>query len=164
MFTLPALSVCQPWADAIVVGGKDIENRTWRTKYRGWLLIHASMSLTHIQDQYCRYINSLWPDCPVSAKEVLYNPTRFHRGAVIGAVRLVDCLDIAQCPGRSWAFGPRCWVLADPVKFATPYVMRGALALWNAELPECPPELRVQMEKPATYGEAVPCAAGPIQP
>ena len=32
-----------PWAWATIYGGKDVENRSWRTAYRGPLLIHASL-------------------------------------------------------------------------------------------------------------------------
>jgi len=39
---LPALSIWQPWAWLIANGYKDIENRTWWTKFRGPFLIHAS--------------------------------------------------------------------------------------------------------------------------
>jgi hypothetical protein len=38
------LSVRQPWAALIVSGHKDIENRTWSTRYRGPVLIHASQA------------------------------------------------------------------------------------------------------------------------
>jgi len=37
-----ALSIQQPWAWAIIHGGKDVENRTWPTKFRGRFLVHAS--------------------------------------------------------------------------------------------------------------------------
>jgi hypothetical protein len=33
--TMKALSIRQPWASLIVAGYKDIENRSWRTSYRG---------------------------------------------------------------------------------------------------------------------------------
>lgn len=36
-----ALTVQQPWAWLIVKGYKPIENRTWRTDFRGRLVIHA---------------------------------------------------------------------------------------------------------------------------
>jgi hypothetical protein len=36
------ISIKQPWASLIVHGLKDVENRTWPTRYRGPLLIHAS--------------------------------------------------------------------------------------------------------------------------
>lgn len=39
---MKALSIRQPWATLILRGGKDIENRVWRTKQRGTVLIHAS--------------------------------------------------------------------------------------------------------------------------
>ena len=37
-----ALSVRQPWAWALLFGGKDVENRTWSTRHRGRIWIHAS--------------------------------------------------------------------------------------------------------------------------
>jgi len=37
------LSICQPWAHAIVFMTKRIENRSWSTPYRGPLLIHADV-------------------------------------------------------------------------------------------------------------------------
>ena len=39
---MKALSLRQPWANLIVQGQKDIEIRTWKTKFRGQFLIHAS--------------------------------------------------------------------------------------------------------------------------
>lgn len=43
---LPCLSVQQPWAWAILAGRKPVENRTWLTRHRGLLAIHASRSTT----------------------------------------------------------------------------------------------------------------------
>ena len=39
---MKALSIKQPWASLIAHGIKDIENRTWRTHFRGKIYIHAS--------------------------------------------------------------------------------------------------------------------------
>ncbi len=39
-----ALSVRPPWAEQIVSGEKDIENRSWRMRYRGPIFIHESKS------------------------------------------------------------------------------------------------------------------------
>ena len=36
------LSLIQPWASLAVLGHKKIETRSWNTKYRGELFIHAS--------------------------------------------------------------------------------------------------------------------------
>lgn len=40
---MKALSLRQPWASLIADGRKTIETRTWRTRYRGPLAIHASL-------------------------------------------------------------------------------------------------------------------------
>ncbi|MGH8579805.1 MAG: ASCH domain-containing protein [Gammaproteobacteria bacterium] len=39
---MKALSLKQPWANLIAVGGKTIETRTWVTSYRGPLPIVSS--------------------------------------------------------------------------------------------------------------------------
>jgi hypothetical protein len=39
---MKALSIKQPFAELIVQGRKKIELRTWRTKFRGEFLVHAS--------------------------------------------------------------------------------------------------------------------------
>ena len=39
---MKALSIKQPWASLIAHGIKDIENRTWKTNFRGRIYIHAS--------------------------------------------------------------------------------------------------------------------------
>lgn len=41
---MKAISIKQPWASLIAHGIKDIENRSWRTNYRGRVLIHAGAS------------------------------------------------------------------------------------------------------------------------
>ena len=46
--TLPAISIRQPWAWAILYAGKDVENRTWQLPERFWgqdILLHAGQQL-----------------------------------------------------------------------------------------------------------------------
>jgi hypothetical protein len=40
--TMKALTIKQPWVHAILHEGKDVENRSWTRKFRGWLAIHAA--------------------------------------------------------------------------------------------------------------------------
>lgn len=48
---VPAISLRQPWAVAVIFFGKDIENRSnWPYKHRGPLIIHASKSKPNLQD------------------------------------------------------------------------------------------------------------------
>jgi hypothetical protein len=37
------ISIRTPWWSWILEGGKDIENRSWSTAYRGRVLIHAAL-------------------------------------------------------------------------------------------------------------------------
>ena len=39
---MKALSIKEPWASLIIDGKKTIELRTWRTNYRGLIMIHRS--------------------------------------------------------------------------------------------------------------------------
>lgn len=41
---MKALTVRQPWASLIALGVKTVETRSWSTKYRGPLAIHAGMT------------------------------------------------------------------------------------------------------------------------
>ena len=120
------LSVRQPWAWLIVAGHKDIENRTWRTSYRGRLLIHASKAMDP-------------EDFPMQRKWIresgIVIPEDLPRGAIVGAATLshVDCGNGYQGDGLAcsspWFEGPFGFHMADAVEFAEPIPGRGQLGL-----------------------------------
>lgn len=115
---MKALSMTQPMAWA-VFNGKDVENRRWLTKYRGPLLIHASMNWN--RDHYD------W----ITANENRLGcqlPQQFVHGALIGIVDLVDCV---RYHGSRWFFGPYGFVLANARGFQEPINYRGQLGLFN---------------------------------
>ena len=135
----PILSIRQPWAWAIVHGaGKKVENRTWRTRYRGWFWIHASAT-PDVADAWGFVANHC--EAPTSDNTIL--------GAIIGRARLVDCVDYPKNSDRQrrlfsgmspvqstlrddpWAFGPVCWILADARPILNPIPCRGRLGLWT---------------------------------
>jgi hypothetical protein len=102
---MKALSIKQPWAYAILNKGKDIENRKWKTKFRGNFLIHAAKTTA------------------LNAPLELHNEwlTAYERGedsamlgGVVGVVELVDCLESTNSKWHQqglWGF-----VLREPVK------------------------------------------------
>jgi hypothetical protein len=107
---MPALALRQPWAYAVMSLGKDVENRTWRTNYRGLLLIHAGLAN-----------DTSAPDLGVDARTLTH-------GAIIGVVRLVDVVRGASSP---WAEpGSWHWIITDPVELPQPVPCRGAVGLW----------------------------------
>lgn len=113
---MKTLTVCQPWAWALIHGPKRIENRSWPTRYRGPLLIHAGKTRNRLGDEE----DSL-PDLPP------YRLLEF--GALIGVVELVDCVPVELVVGEPFAEGPWCWLLRNP-RAIDPMPMLGKLGLW----------------------------------
>ena len=104
-----ALTVRQPWASLIIAGIKDVENRTWKTTYRGTLIIHAGRVDPRPMAEHGR----LLPAYPA--------------GAIIGTVDLVGCTWGYASP---WAVeGHWQWILENP-RACDPVPARGALSLW----------------------------------
>jgi hypothetical protein len=128
---LPALSLRQPWLYAILFSGKNIENRTWSTRYRGRLRLHASK--TYDSDG-ADWLRARGFNCP----GLLAARNAGLLGAYLGEVTLVDCLpfDVGTAPEdgpHRWAFGPVCWVLRDPVAYREPIPGRGYPGLYWPE-------------------------------
>ena len=102
---MKALSIRQPWAWLIIHGGKDIENRSWHTKFRGRFLVHASKGMTKAEyfeaEQFC--IN-FGLDVPPEFAEL-------QHGGIIGLVDLIDSADHSNSP---WYMGQKGFVLRDP--------------------------------------------------
>ena len=116
---MKAITVRQPWASLIVAAAKDIENRTWSTRYRGPLLIHAASAAAR---------PAAWQEArALCARLGIPLPTDLPRGGVIGVADLVDCVIDHESP---WFEGPFGFVLARAR--ALPFApCAGALSLWT---------------------------------
>lgn len=116
---MKALSVQQPWAWLIVNGYKPIENRTWRTSYRGPVLIHAPARVDHRATLEVRRAPGGWQGIDI--------PVDLPTGGIVGVATIVDC--VTDYPSR-WFDGPFGFVLAQarPLPFVP---CRGALGLWT---------------------------------
>ena len=135
---MKAISLLQPWASLVIMGQKTIETRSWRTSYRGDLLIHASRGkaggLIAMEPFFKKYI-SRFDELPF--------------GAIIGKVVLVDILpvedlflsnaQINKLTMEERAFGDYsngryAWMLEDSRPLQKPIAINGSLGLWNYEL------------------------------
>lgn len=97
---MKALSVRNPYAALIVAGIKTIENRSWSTRYRGPLLIHAGVaphahSIAEIERRF----------------NVCINQETLRFGGIIGRVVLIDVVTNSSSP---WFVGPYGLVLSKP--------------------------------------------------
>ncbi|MFA6292557.1 MAG: ASCH domain-containing protein [Victivallales bacterium] len=111
-FSLPVLSIRQPWAWFILNVGKDIENRDWYTKYRGRFLIHAGKGCTKEEFSDAVYTAQFaYNSDKYKTPPKLPGLSVIERGGIVGSVELVDC--VAQSPSK-WFFGTYGFVLRDP--------------------------------------------------
>lgn len=122
------ISVRQPWAWAIINAGKDIENRSWPTKLRGRILVHASLKHDGLDATY--YMHDIlrilrWSDNDVRDRLSLHP---VERGGIIGSAEVVDCIARSASP---WFVGPYGFVLRDPRPL--PFIpLRGRLGFFDA--------------------------------
>jgi hypothetical protein len=105
------LTIRQPWAGAIFARGKNVENRTWRTDYRGPLVIHSASRID------------------VGSPVVAGRGRAWEQGVLLGVVELIDC--VRDAPG-DWAM-PDCWhwVIRRPKLCKIVMPAKGQLGLWN---------------------------------
>src|SRR5262245_15449329 len=121
-----ALTVRQPWAWAIIHGGKDIENRTWANKYvTGTIAIHAGSRLDSLGYS------------PRGTKKP--RPEEIVHSAVIG---VVDIVAVVKQSRSKWFSGPLGWVLRNPRQLRKPIHCRGRLGLWRI-----PSRLQAQIKR-----------------
>lgn len=143
---MKTISIKQPWAYLICSGIKNIENRTWPTKFRGRVLVHAGAK----SDSRSHFINNLftpaqWEEMKITGgSSLLWKMVKgdWELSAIIGSVEIVDCV---QNHTSKWAEKPVYnpykfeyetniynWVLANPVLFAEPILnVKGKLSFWD---------------------------------
>jgi hypothetical protein len=118
---MKALTLHPPWAWAIAHAGKNVENRTWATNYRGPLAIHAGLSTA--SDRACL----AWLD-----RLQIEPPRQWPRGAIVAVAELVGVHLIEDMdPFNRWAQGPVCWCLENVRALAQPIPFKGVQGLWN---------------------------------
>lgn len=108
-----ALTLRQPWASAVVRLGKDVENRTWTTPYRGLLAIHAGKG-----------VDSSAPPRLAEALE-----QRLPSGCVVAVVELYD---IVRDSRSEWAReGEYHWLLRNVRELVVPVPCVGRQMLFK---------------------------------
>jgi hypothetical protein len=117
---MKALTLHQPWATLIAVGYKTIETRSWSTRYRGPLAIHAAKAIV--------------PGGLDLARSYLDPGQRIAmpHGAVVATSELIACVPIVDGTKN---FDTPCLVIDSPVTETTTHVgAPGTLSLFEDEL------------------------------
>lgn len=128
---MKAVSLHQPWAILLAAGVKRIETRSWPTRHRGQLAIHATKQQP-------------WPGYALSMAERLDLP--LERGAVVGVVDVADCvpadeLELSACDYvernlGDYSPGRYAWTCLRPGRLTSPVPCRGRQGIWTV-----PPEV-----------------------
>lgn len=128
---MKALSIKQPWASLIVHGFKQVENRTWSTRFRGDIWIHAGKSID--REAMADVQAGIHP---VTGAAMLFGGIDFPTGGIIGRATIVDCVDQSDDP---FFVGPFGFVLenARPVEFRP---CRGQLGFFEPGADWTPPD------------------------
>lgn len=122
---MKTITIKQPWAMLICLGIKDIENRTWATKYRGSILIHASANSI----KYFSALEFFGKERSDIIKQKTGYVPKLPVASIIGSVDIVNCIRDAK---SIWADeGQWHWVLANPILFPEPIPAKGKLSFWD---------------------------------
>lgn len=125
---MKVLTIKEPWATLIINGYKKYEFRSWKTNYRGKILIHAGMSLEKGMLERFKDYN-----------------LEYEKGAIIGEAEIVDCILVDEklnkelmninpiVYGRSNHVEVYAWKLENIKKYDKPIYIKGKLGLWNYE-------------------------------
>ncbi len=133
---MKAITIWQPYATAIAVGLKHFETRSWPTRHRGPLAIHAAKKPIS-EDDYdqllghlSRYGRNRMPD---------YSKLPF--GSVIATVELRECLKmdselVDRASGNErvlgdWRRGRYAWRISNVRSLKRPVSARGLQGLWS---------------------------------
>lgn len=74
---MKTITIKQPWATLIAEGYKEYEFRTWKTKYRGEIYIHAGKGIDREAMKRFSHLNLDYPS-----------------GCIIAKAKLVDCIAV----------------------------------------------------------------------
>jgi hypothetical protein len=118
----PALSVRQPWADLIMIGEKDVENRSRRTRFRGTILLHASAAKPKPE-----LAEAFRSDAAAAGWIKKNEPWEFDLGAILGTIDILDCV---QASSSRWFSGPFGWILANAKPFDDVIPFKGAVGIF----------------------------------
>lgn len=127
---LKVLTLRQPWATLVSEGIKRYEFRSWETKYRGKVLIHAGAGIDKEDMKKYKNVNLEFP-----SKKIL------------AVVEIEDCLELDEelnnkiISENNIAYGNKvrtgyAWKLNNIKKINYDKEVNGQLGLWNIDINE----------------------------
>ena len=127
---MKVLTLNQPWATLVSEGIKKYEFRSWKTNYRGKVLIHAGANIDKENFQRFKSINYDFPS-----------------SRIVAIAEIEDCLELDDALNNkiimenNIAYGDKkrsgyAWKLKNIKKIEYNKEIKGKLGLWNYEISE----------------------------
>lgn len=125
---MKVLTLKQPWATLVAEGIKKYEFRSWKTNYRGKILIHAGTGIDKKELEKFKDLNLEFPSKRILAE-----------------VEIEDCLELNDelnkkiiaekniADGSKYRTG-YAWKLTNPKKINYDKEVKGQLGLWNINI------------------------------
>lgn len=125
---MKVLTLKQPWATLVAEGIKKFEFRSWKTKYRGKVLIHAGAGLDKKEMDKFKDLDLEFPS-----------------KRIIAVVDIEDCLELNDDLNKkiiaenNIVYGNKyrdgyAWKLANVKKLNINQIVNGQLGLWNYDI------------------------------
>ncbi|HEY0982806.1 hypothetical protein [Schlesneria sp.] len=114
------MTIKQPWVHAILHEGKDVENRSWKRDFRGWIAIHAGGTPNR--------------DAGFPRGHRIPDLDTLDYSAICGVARIVNIVTKTR---SKWFWRPDDgtinygWVFGDVTPLPKPIPCKGALQLWE---------------------------------
>ena len=124
---MKVITIKQPWATLIAKGYKEYEFRTWKTKYRGEILIHAGKgtdkeAMTRFEDLKLEY-----PEGCIIAKakitDCIYVDDNFRKRVIPKNPNVYKSLNRTEWEGYGFKI--------EEVEEIRPIKINGKLSLWE---------------------------------
>ena len=125
---MKVITLKQPWATLVAEGIKKYEFRSWRTKYRGKILIHAGVGVDKEELDKFKNLN-----------------LEFPKGKILAEVEIVDCFPLTDelnkkiISENNIAYGNKirtgyAWKLDNVKKIKSDKIIKGKLSLWDLDI------------------------------
>ena len=125
---MKVITIKQPFASLIVLGIKKYECRTWKTKYRGDILIHAGKGVNKKAMEKFAYLNLSYPSGCILAKATLTDCIEMDstmREKLQEENKIVYSRVISDTSWKGYAFK------LENVEKVVPVSIKGHLSLWD---------------------------------
>ena len=127
---MKVITIKQPWATLIAEGYKEYEFRTWKTKYRGEILIHAGQSIDKKAIERFKHLGLKYPIGQIIAKATISDCMKVDDNLrdILAKKDPIVYKGVIHKTSNDWdGYGLKL----ENIRKITPIEIDGKLGLWN---------------------------------